>query len=201
MPTATTARPPARLATRLENKYGNDGTNANNGDASIGGPVYIPKLINGRNKFFFFFSGIIDNFAGVGPATATIPTAAGEGRKLQRLFQRITSVLPVSRIYFGGRCSAAAWRAPAHTGTPYFGQYQLYNPYSVVIDANGVPRRTPFCGNMIPANLLANSAMTKFYNSIIPGPQFIQLQAAATTFTPPSPRRPSGTTPRARTGS
>ena len=58
----------------LENKYGNDGTNANNGDAAIGGPVYIPKLINGRNKFFFFFSGIIDNFAGVGPASATVPT-------------------------------------------------------------------------------------------------------------------------------
>ncbi len=153
----------------LENKYGNDGTNANNGDASIGGPVYIPKLMNGRNKkLFFFFSGIIDNFAGVGPANATVPTAQELGGNFN---DYPTSTAPAG--FISGTTSSNGVVGTCPTGTPYYGQYQLYNPYSVVVDSKGVPRRTPFCGNVVPSNLQVNSAMTKFYNSVIPAPNSI----------------------------
>ena len=178
----------------LENKYGNDGTNANNGDASIGGPVYIPKLMNGRNKkFFFFFSGIIDNFAGVGPATATVPTAAEQGGN----FSDYSSVVNPSSVN-GGQPWLFGDPNPSHVpalitnlctaGTPYYGQYQLYNPYSVALDSKNVPRRTPFCGNTVPSNLLVNSAMTKFYNSVIPAPNSFNPGSANYVYTSLTPQ-------------
>ena len=144
---------------------GNAGTNANNGDANIGGPVYIPKVINGRNKFFFFFSGIIDNFAGVGSATATVPTQIEQAGNFTDF---PTSTPPPGFIV--GTTSSLGVAGTCPTGTLYYGQYQLYNPFSVLIDTKGVPRRTPFCGNQIPAGLLTNSAMTQFYNSSMPTP-------------------------------
>jgi hypothetical protein len=149
----------------LENEFGNDGTNANNGDASVGGPVYIPKLINGHDKLFFFVSGIIDDFAGAGPANATLPTVQEEGGN----FNDYPAVAPPMGFITGTTSSdGVAGTCPA--GTPYYGQYQLYNPYSVVLDAMGIPRRTPFCGNQVPTGLLVNSAMTKFYNDVLPAP-------------------------------
>jgi hypothetical protein len=152
----------------LENKYGNDGTNANNGDVAIGGPVYIPKLIDGRNKFFFFFSSILDNFAGVGGASATIPTLQEQSGNLNDF---PTVAAPPG--FITGTTSSAGVAGTCPSGTLYYGQYQLYNPYSVQIDAKGVPRRTPFCGNIIPSNLLTNSAMTQFYNSVLPAPNSV----------------------------
>src|SRR5205085_10791716 len=44
--------------------------------ASVGGPVYIPKVYNGRNKTFFYFTynGYRQN-AAVGTGVASVPTA------------------------------------------------------------------------------------------------------------------------------
>ena len=153
----------------LENKYGNAGTNANNGDAAIGGPVYIPHVIDGHNKFFFFFSGIIDNFAGVGPGTGTVPTLQEESGNFND-FPTVTA--PVNGFYTGTTSSSGVV-GTCPTGTPYFGQYQLYNPFSVQIDAKGIPRRTPFCGNQVPSALLTNSPMTQFYNNAMPAPNSV----------------------------
>src|SRR6266702_2565502 len=147
----------------LENKSGNPGTNANNADASVGGPIYIPGLIKGRNKLFFFVSGIVDNFAGAGGGNATLPTT----QELTGNFNDYpTSVAPAGFIV--GTTSSKGVQGTCPTGTPYYGQYQLYNPYSAVIDSSGVPRRAPICGNVIPSSLLLNGTMTKFYNSVIP---------------------------------
>lgn len=152
----------------LENKFGNAGTNANNGDAAIGGPVYIPKLINGHDKLFFFASGIIDNFAGVGPASATVPTTQELGGNFNDF---PTTTAPAG--FISGTTGSDGVQGACSTGTPYYGQYQLYNPFSAVLDSNGIPRRAPFCGNQLPAGLLTNSAMTKLYNSSIPAPNSV----------------------------
>jgi Carboxypeptidase regulatory-like domain len=154
----------------LENKYGNAGTNANNGDAALGGPIYIPKMINGRNKLFFFGSGIIDNFAGVGPANATVPTVQEQGGNFN---DYPTSTPPAG--FISGTTGSDGVQGTCPSGTSYYGQYQIYNPYSVVLDSNGVPRRTPFCGNQIPAGLLVNSAMTQFYNKSMPVPNSVNF--------------------------
>ena len=166
----------------LENRLGNAGTNANNGDASIGGPVYIPKVIHGQNKFFFFFSGIIDNFAGVGTATATVPTA----QELGGNFSDFPTVVAPNG-FISGTTSSNGVVGTCPTGTPFYGQYQLYNPYSVVV-SGGVPRRTPFCGNAIPSSLLVNSAMTQFYNSIIPAPNSVNPGGTNYTYSSLTPQ-------------
>ncbi len=135
----------------IENKYGNAGTNANNGDVAVGGPVYIPKIINGRDKLFFFFSGIVDNFAGVGQASGTLPTLQ---ERTGDFSDFPTTAAPVSGFFAGSTSNTGAvGTCPANTN--YYGQYQLYDPFSVQMVLNPqsntlVPRRNPFCGNVIP---------------------------------------------------
>jgi Carboxypeptidase regulatory-like domain/TonB dependent receptor len=140
----------------IENQYGWPGTHMNNGSAAIGGPVYIPKIFDGRDKLFFFVSVLDDVFSGAGSQTATVPTMQERTGNFGDLPQ--ASSVP------------QAFTAACPAGTPYFGQYQIYDPFSVTIDGQGIPRRKPFCGNIIPANRLASSAMVKLYNSLMPVP-------------------------------
>jgi hypothetical protein len=141
----------------IENQYGWPGTHMNNGAVAIGGPVSIPKVFDGRNKLFFFVSVLDDAFAGAGSQSATVPTMRERTGDFSELPQQ-TSNIPAA---FANACPA---------GTPYFGQYQIYDPFSVTIDSQGIPRRQPFCGNVIPANRLTNSPMVKLYNSLMPVP-------------------------------
>jgi hypothetical protein len=141
----------------IENQYGWPGTNMNNGSAAIGGPVFIPKIFDGHNKLFFFASVLNDVFSGAGSQTATVPTVQERTGNFNDLPQQTTNV-------------PAAFTAACPGGTPYFGQYQIYDPYSVTLDSSNIPRRQPFCGNMIPGNRLTSSAMVKLYNSLMPVP-------------------------------
>lgn len=94
--------------------------------ASIGGPVWIPKLFNGRNKAFFFFSGersrakdIVSN------SLISVPTAAARQGDFSGLLG--SNGLPIP----------------------------IYNPFdaagNVIANAN---TRAPFPGNKIPASLI-----------------------------------------------
>jgi hypothetical protein len=141
----------------IENQYGWPGTHLNNGAVALGGPVYIPKIFDGRNKLFFFVSVLDDAFAGAGSQSATVPTMQERNGDFSDLPQQTTNI-PAS---FSAACPA---------GTPYFGQYQIYDPYSVSIDSQGIPRRNPLCGNIIPGNRLTNSPMVQLYNSLMPVP-------------------------------
>jgi len=140
----------------INDQYGWPGTHMNNGSAAIGGPVYIPKVFDGRNKLFFFASVLDDVFSGAGSQNATLPTMLERTGNFTDLPQQTTSI-------------PAAFSA-ACPGSSYYGQYQIYDPYSVTLDAQGTPRRTPFCGNVLPASRLPNSPMVKLYNSLIPVP-------------------------------
>lgn len=141
----------------IENQYGWPGTHMNNGSAAVGGPVDIPRLFNGHDRLFFFASVLDDVFAGAGSQTATVPTLQERTGDFSDLPQTTTNVPQA----FTNACPA---------GTPYFGQYQIYDPFSVTLDSSGIPRRSPICGNVIPANRLMNSAMVKIYNSLMPNP-------------------------------
>jgi len=48
----------------------------NNFGYTVGGPVYIPKVYNGKNKTFFFFSEEFRRYITYSSGTATLPTAA-----------------------------------------------------------------------------------------------------------------------------
>lgn len=141
----------------IENQYGWPGTHMNNGAVAIGGPVYIPKVFDGHNKLFFFVSVLDDTFAGAGSQSATVPTMQERGGDFSDLPQQATNI-------------PAAFASACPAGTPYFGQYQIYDPYSVTIDSQGIPRRTPFCGNVLPGNRLTNSPMVQLFNKLMPTP-------------------------------
>ena len=139
-------------------EYGLPGTHMNLYAGTLGGPVFIPKLYDGRNKFFFFVAVDGDSWIDNSVKTDTLPSVQERGGNFSDLPTTTTGI-------------PAAFTSACGTGTPYYGQYQVYNPFSMTLDSKGIPRRTPFCGNVIPAGLLStNSTLSSFYNSLLPTP-------------------------------
>jgi len=112
---------------------------------TIGGPVYIPKVYDGRNKTFFFMnldwlkyrSGVLPGFGN------TTPTDAFKQGNFGALLgsQVGTTVDALGRPIISG---------------------QIYDPTTTRL-VNGVPVRDPFLGNIIPAQLRSSVA-----NKIVP---------------------------------
>jgi hypothetical protein len=112
--------------------------------ATIGGPVVIPKLYDGRNKLFFFFSYAKRQDIKTEEANSinrTIPTMAQREGDFSDLL-----------------------RADAV-------RYQLYDPLTVRVDPNrpGQWIRDPFPGNIIPKNRFQNPAYAN-YVKLLPIP-------------------------------
>jgi hypothetical protein len=86
--------------------------------ANVGGPVLIPKLYNGKNKTFWFFSYEGLRLRQAASSAATVPTAQMRNGDLSQL--------------------------PG----------QIYDPATTRLDPNnpGAYLRSPFPGNIIPAN-------------------------------------------------
>jgi hypothetical protein len=98
--------------------------------ATVGGPVWIPKIYNGKNKTFFFFSYEgFRNRNGATNATATVPTA---------------------EMYNG---DFSNWVTSSGRRIP------IYDPTTQVQNANGSYTRTPFPNNQIPATLFNASSL------------------------------------------
>jgi hypothetical protein len=105
---------------------GQPGLHENNFGGSIGGPVLIPKIIDGRNKLFFFFSYAGDYFSDTSTQNVSVPTAAERTGDFSDLLK-----------------------------LPNGSNYQVYDPLSYTI-SNGHVTRTPFAGNVIPSSRLIN---------------------------------------------
>jgi hypothetical protein len=95
----------------------------NEGGFTLGGPVVIPHLYNGRNRTFFFGSlGLFYSRQGAAGLIDTIPTPA------------------MLSGNFTGLVSASGAQIP------------IFDPNSTVSDGKGSFVRTQFPGNIIPAN-------------------------------------------------
>jgi len=140
----------------LENKYGWPGAFVNYMVGTVGGPVFIPKIYDGHNKFFFFLSFLNTHSTSVTSATASVPT----------LLERTGdfSDMPTTTTSIPSTYTAACGTAN------YYGQYQIYDPFSVAYDSKGIPRRKPLCGNVIPSNRLQSNSLQTVYNSLLPTP-------------------------------
>jgi hypothetical protein len=107
---------------------------------AVGGPVYLPKLFNGKNRFFFFIS--YSHLTSLAPPVATpiytVPTAAERNGDFSALLSVPTNPT----------------------------QYAIYDPRTAVL-VNGHVTRTPFPNNVIPASMMTNP-ITKFYNQLYP---------------------------------
>ncbi|MGE5568492.1 MAG: TonB-dependent receptor domain-containing protein [Rhodospirillales bacterium] len=116
----------------------------NNVHATISGPVRIPKLIDGRNKLFFFLGySKLNNFQSARPSEInyTVPTVAMRNGD----FSQLLSVDPV--------------------------RYQVYDPLSTHPDPArpGFVVRNPFPNNSIPQSRITHPSY-KFYTDRMPLP-------------------------------
>jgi len=111
---------------------------------TVGGPVYIPKIYDGRNKTFFFTnldwlkfrSGVLPGFGNTTPIDAF---KQGD----------------FSALLTGRQTGTDALGRPVLEG-------QIYDPATTRV-VNGVPVRDPFPGNIIPA-----SARSSVANKLVP---------------------------------
>lgn len=102
---------------------------------SIGGPVYIPKIYNGKNRTFFFYSfEYYDQTLPLNPFTGTVPTEAERNGDFSAL------------LALGS-------------------QYQIYDPATTVPIGNGRFARSPFPNNIIPLDRISPiaQAISTFY--------------------------------------
>lgn len=92
--------------------------------ASLGGPIWIPKIYNGKNKTFFFFSyEAFRNRAGATGFSQSVPTPEMLGGDFSVWVDRSNKMIPV------------------------------YDPTTQVRNADGTYTRQPFAGNKIPASM------------------------------------------------
>ncbi|HEY3840394.1 MAG TPA: TonB-dependent receptor [Bryobacteraceae bacterium] len=130
------------LARQLRSQPSNPAGHDQDYGASVGGPVILPKLLNGRNKLFFFFSfDGFDDRKTTGTANPyTLPT-------LQERQGNFSDLLAAGS------------------------QFQLYDPLSVQPDGSrsGHYVRTPFPGNIIPQNRVIDPVYST-YVKFLPSP-------------------------------
>ena len=97
--------------------------------ASIGGPVVIPKIYNGKNKTFFWFAGEAYRQNQTSSQVEALPTAAE----------------------VAGDFSQAMYKQSNGTVV----QQTIYDPLTTVFGSGGIWTRTPFPNNMIPASMIS----------------------------------------------
>ncbi|MEK7752395.1 MAG: carboxypeptidase-like regulatory domain-containing protein, partial [Acidobacteriota bacterium] len=100
----------------------------NRGSVTLSGPVFLPKLYNGRNRTFwtFAYEGIDRSQVNLG-SPITVPTVAQRGGDFSAL-------LPLGAIY------------------------QIYDPATTTAAGSGLYSRQPFAGNVIPSGRLDKTA-------------------------------------------
>jgi hypothetical protein len=109
--------------------------NLTNPGGSISGPVFIPKVYNGKNRTFFLFGYNWDKSVAAGGTAggivATVPTAAERNGDFSALL-KLGSI------------------------------YQIYDPFSRTTAAGGLFTNQPLPGNIIPTNLISPIAQNIF---------------------------------------
>ena len=87
---------------------------------TMGGPVYIPGIYNGKNRTFFFFDTDYYNQLSATTSTASVPTP-----------QQLTGDFSDTRLANGNLVP-------------------IYDPYNLTTNASGARVRSPIPGNIIP---------------------------------------------------
>ncbi len=122
--------------------------NFNNFGGTLGGPVYLPHIYNGKNRTFFFVSWDVSMLHENKPTILTVP-------------------LPAEKTgnFTGDPRFAAVCGANGATNC-------LYDPYSTTgPDTNGQFHRTAFTNPVIPSNRI--DPLAAFYLSSYPNPNFL----------------------------
>jgi hypothetical protein len=105
---------------------------------SFGGPVYIPKVFNGKNKLFFY-----SEYAHI---TSIQPSPVN-----------VDYWMPTAAQRQGDFSDLSKYNATAYT---------IYDPRTAVTTTAGHIGRTPFPNNTIPTSLISNNAFYKFFQQL-----------------------------------
>jgi hypothetical protein len=137
-------------ADQLRNSPLQPSGHSNNYAGTLGGPVVLPKIYNGKNKLFFFFS-----FDGFEDKKTTESTFNHTVPNLQQRQGNFSDLLAVSAS-----------------------RYQIYDPLSVRADPAraGHYIRDAFPGNIIPKSRMINPAYNT-YTGFMPNPNSPPLSA------------------------
>src|ERR1035437_5548438 len=113
---------------------------------TVGGPVWLPHLYDGRKKktfFFFSYSGI-PNYGSVTPGFLPVPSA------LERTGDVSQTCQPTSGIIYGnGHCTTTKTPPVAPSA------FTVYDPATINTSTGN---RTAFAGNVIPSGRISPSA-------------------------------------------
>src|SRR6202034_171234 len=133
--------------------------NQNSFGADIGGPIFVPKIYNGKNKTFFFFSYEGDRKRNYSPTSLrTLPTTAFKNGDFSAL---------LNPAFTGNAKSGTA--ITDGDGTPaVFGA--IYDPHSTTQLPDGSYTRTPFPGNVIPQSEISKVSENILKLAPIPNP-------------------------------
>lgn len=130
------------LAQQLRSEPKQPSGRSNNWAGSFGGPVFLPKLYDGRNKLFFFFvvNGYNDRRSDPDWQLSTVPTADERAGDFSRLLKFNAT------------------------------RYQLYDPLTTTFNSSTQQySRLPIAGNRIPTSRF-NNPMYDFYQKVFPLP-------------------------------
>jgi hypothetical protein len=132
------------LASQLRSQPMQPGGHSNDYGFTLGGPVYIPKIFNGKSKLFWFFSLSQNKTrqpARSSEITDTVPT-------LPQRTGNFSDLLNINS------------------------KYQIYDPLSVAPDSArpGHYIRTPIPGNIIPQNRILSPKIFDWYTTRLPTP-------------------------------
>jgi hypothetical protein len=123
---------------------------------SAGGPVYIPKIYNGKNRTFFFANvELYHSVATAGGTFSTVPTNAMRAGDF-------SGVLTGKQLI-----STAGGVAVDPAGNPIM-ENAVYDPATNYTNSAGVVLRTPFPGNIIPQSRMDPTALA--IQKLIPTP-------------------------------
>ncbi len=115
---------------------------------NLGGPVIIPKIYNGRNKSFFFFNWEQYNQHIGGTNQSIVPTTAERNGDF-------SAQLNTNNVLGTNPCN----------GQPIY-QGEIFDPSTTTIGPTGVPCRTAFPNNTIPASEI--SQVSKNFLAYLP---------------------------------
>jgi hypothetical protein len=131
----------------------------NNFGVDFGGPVFFPKLYNGKNKTFVFFSyeGTRETSESIA-SLKTLPTADFKDGNFSSLLNPAFTGNPSSGTVVGTDAAGN----PVAFGT-------IYDPHSTRAAGNGMVR-TPFPGNIIPQSDFSKVSAAILQLAPIPNP-------------------------------
>jgi len=135
---------------------------------TLGGPIIIPKLYNGKDKTFFQWSYEHFEYNQLFTFNDTVPTPAYRAGDFSAISSNGTcSLCSAYQIPAGALGSAGYTDA---LGRPMFAN-EIYDPLTRATLANGLQYAQPFPNNMIPANRFNATAiaMQKLFPNPNPG--------------------------------